>query len=49
MVHHQARRHPVATFIVVLIFGPFIGAAFLLYAVGYILAALFVAAFGRRR
>jgi hypothetical protein len=48
MFRYQTQRHPVTTFIAVLILGPLIAAACLLYAVAYILVEL-LAAIGSKR
>lgn len=38
--HHQARRHPVAAFLTLLIFGPFLLAALLLTLVVYLIVTI---------
>lgn len=43
-----ARRHPIVTFLAVMVFGPYLLAAALLFLVLYILGALFLLAFGRK-
>lgn len=45
---YLVRRHPVATFLAALVFGPYLLAAALLFLVLYALGALFLLAFGRK-
>ena len=44
---YQSRRHPIAAFLCLLTFGPLILAAMLAVIVGYVVAAIFLAVFGR--
>lgn len=46
--YYQARRHPVATFIAVLILGPFLLAAATLFVVAYVLGTAIDMAIGRK-
>lgn len=48
MTHHQARRHPVATFLVLLILGPYILAGALLMLALYAALAVLSLVGGKR-
>jgi hypothetical protein len=52
MTHYYARRHPVLTFLALLIFGPYLVAIALilgaLYMAAYLIAGLIYVASGRR-
>lgn len=47
-MNYFVQRHPIAAFLTVLILGPYLLAAALIFLVLYILGTLFLLAFGRK-